>query len=165
MSADETFEKTEDVGTKTVPVQAGALKKGDFVCINGFPCKVIEITTSKTGKHGHAKANITALDIFTNKKYEEVAPTSHNLEQPVVKKTEYTVVDLDPSNKLSLLDENNDTRDDLNMPDLDAAGNDDMKKKIEEWEAGGREKDLLIVVTNAMGNDYVTDAKFAAGGN
>ena len=44
------------------------VKKGGFVCIKGHPCKVIEITTSKTGKHGHAKANITAVDIFTNKK-------------------------------------------------------------------------------------------------
>ena len=32
------------------------------------PCKIIEITTSKTGKHGHAKANITGIDIFTGKK-------------------------------------------------------------------------------------------------
>ena len=29
-----------------------------------------------------AEANITALDIFTNKKYEDVAPTSHNLAAP-----------------------------------------------------------------------------------
>ena len=32
------------------------------------PCKIIDITTSKTGKHGHAKANITGIDIFTGKK-------------------------------------------------------------------------------------------------
>ena len=37
--------------------------------LKGFPCKVIEYITSKTGKHGHAKAKITGLDIFTGKKY------------------------------------------------------------------------------------------------
>jgi translation elongation factor P/translation initiation factor 5A len=71
--ADETFESADSGASMTVPVQAGNLKKGDFVCINGFPCKVVDISTSKTGKHGHAKANITALDVFTGKKYEEVA--------------------------------------------------------------------------------------------
>jgi translation initiation factor 5A len=34
------------------------------VLLKGQPCKVIEMTTSKTGKHGHAKANITGIDIF-----------------------------------------------------------------------------------------------------
>ncbi len=47
--------------------------------------QVIEITTSKTGKHGHAKANITGLDIFTGNKYQDMSPTSHTMcvrEQP-----------------------------------------------------------------------------------
>ncbi len=43
---------------------------------------MIDISTSKTGKHGHAKANITALDIFTGKKLTEVKPTSANLYAP-----------------------------------------------------------------------------------
>lgn len=36
--------------------------------INDRPCRVVEVTTSKPGKHGHAKANITAIDIFNGKK-------------------------------------------------------------------------------------------------
>ena len=42
----------------------------------------MDISTSKTGKHGHAKANITAIDIFTGKKLTEVKPTSANLYAP-----------------------------------------------------------------------------------
>lgn len=42
--------------------------------------QVIEVTTSKTGKHGHAKCHFTATDIFTGKKMEELVPSSHNLE-------------------------------------------------------------------------------------
>jgi len=38
------------------------------------------VTTSKTGKHGHAKCHFTATDIFTGKKMEELVPSSHNLE-------------------------------------------------------------------------------------
>jgi translation initiation factor 5A len=37
----------------------------------GRPCKVVGYTTAKTGKHGHAKASITGIDIFTGKKYED----------------------------------------------------------------------------------------------
>ena len=29
------------------------------------PCKIVEMSTSKTGKHGHAKVHMVALDIFT----------------------------------------------------------------------------------------------------
>lgn len=32
-------------------VPAGQLKKGDIVIINGKACKIVEISTSKTGKH------------------------------------------------------------------------------------------------------------------
>ena len=38
------------------------------------------MSTSKTGKHGHAKCHFVALDIFTQKKMEELVPSSHNLE-------------------------------------------------------------------------------------
>jgi hypothetical protein len=41
-------------------------------------CQVVDVSTSKTGKHGHAKCNFTAVDIFTGKKYEDMMPSSHN---------------------------------------------------------------------------------------
>ena len=49
------------------------------------------MTTSKTGKHGHAKVHLIALDIFTNKKLEDICPSTHNMNVPVVKKKEYQV--------------------------------------------------------------------------
>ena len=49
----------------TVPIRAGEVKKGGFVMLKEKPCKVISVTTSKTGKHGHAKATITGTCIFT----------------------------------------------------------------------------------------------------
>merc|ERR1712061_966058 len=107
------------------PQQAGELRKGSHVMIKGHPCKVAEVSTSKTGKHGHAKAHIVALDIFTQKKYEDLCPTSHNLEVPFVKRTEYQVLNADPnSGEVSLLLESGETKDDLNLPCFKAQGND-----------------------------------------
>merc|ERR1712023_549137 len=42
----------------TYPLQASAIKKGAHAVMKGHPCKVIETSTSKTGKHGHAKDDL-----------------------------------------------------------------------------------------------------------
>ena len=52
-------------------------------------------------------------DIFTGKKLEDLCPTSHNLEVPFVKRTEYQLLNADPdSGEVSLLLESGDTKDD-----------------------------------------------------
>merc|ERR1712124_50714 len=106
------FDTAESGASDVYPQQAGELRKGSHVMIKGHPCKVAEITTSKTGKHGHAKAHIVALDIFTSKKYEDLCPTSHNIEVPFVKRTEYQCLSADPSTgEVSLLQEDGATKD------------------------------------------------------
>merc|ERR1712100_663863 len=80
----EEFEQVGSGASLTVPIMAGNIKKGSFVVIKNRPCKVIETSTSKTGKHGHAKVHMVALDIFTGAKKEDISPSSHNMLQPVV---------------------------------------------------------------------------------
>eukprot|EP00913_Durusdinium_trenchii_P009964 g9351.t1 len=85
--------------------------------IKGRPCKCVEVSTSKTGKHGHAKAHIVAIDIFTGKKMEDLCPTSHNLDVPVVKRTEYMCASADAdTGEVSLLLESGELKEDLNLP-------------------------------------------------
>lgn len=83
MSDDEAFEQTDAGAAGCTPISVGSIKKGSHVVIKGFPCKVVDYSTAKTGKHGSAKANITGIDIFTSKKYEMFAPTSATAQEPI----------------------------------------------------------------------------------
>merc|ERR1719375_2043135 len=63
------------------------------------------------------------LDIFTGKKYEDLCPTSHNMDIPFVKRTEYQLLNADKdSGEVSLLLEDGNTKDDLNLPCFVAQG-------------------------------------------
>ena len=74
---EEKFEKTDSGTSDSYPIACGEFKTGSYMVFQGRPWKVVGYTTDKTGKHGHAKAAITGIDIFTGKKYEDSKPISH----------------------------------------------------------------------------------------
>ena len=164
MSDDEpTFESADAGASDVYPAEAGTLRKGSHVMIKGHPCKVAEVTTSKTGKHGHAKAHIVALDIFTGKKYEDLCPCSHNVSVPFVKREEYQMLTADAdSGACSLLTESGETKDDLNLPTFVQVGEPtDEDKKISEeilkWLDDG--KDFQVIVLSACGQEKIIQTK------
>merc|ERR1712226_359642 len=134
----------------TFPMQCSALRKGGFVMIKGRPCKIVDMSTSKTGKHGHAKVHMVALDIFTGKKLEELSPSTHNMEVPNVKRKDYQLIGLEDG-FLSLMDDSGDTRDDLKCPE-DAVG-DEIKSAID------KEQDILVTCLSACGEESVVATK------
>lgn len=84
--------------------------------IRGRPCKVADVSTSKTGKHGHAKCVFVGIDIFTGKKMEDLTPSSHNCDVPHVTRQDYTLLDVSDDGFVSLMTEGGDTKDDLTLP-------------------------------------------------
>lgn len=134
------------------PAQASSIRKGGYILIRDRPCKVIEMSTSKTGKHGHAKINFTGIDIFTEKKMEEICQSTHNINVPEVKKKEYQLLDISDDGFLTLFDEEtNESSEDQKLRDkkLDL-------EIIKQFENG---KELIVTIIYAMGESAAVDYK------
>lgn len=71
------------------PTQCSSLQMGDYICINDKPCKIVDRTASKTGKHGGCKIHFIGIDIFTDKKYEYLEMSTKNVDVPTVTKNDY----------------------------------------------------------------------------
>lgn len=152
---DTTFETANAGASLTFPMQCSALRKNGHVVIKGRPCKIVDMSTSKTGKHGHAKVNITAIDIFTGKKLEDMSPSTHNMEVPNVSRTEYQLIDVDDG-FLSLMNPDGSTKDDVKLPEGD------LGEKIQaDFDEG---KDLLVTIVSAMGEEAAVTYKEAPKG-
>ena len=137
-------------------VQASTLRKSSYVLLpNSRPCKISSLSTSKPGKHGHAKVAITAIDVFTGRKYEHVCPAHGTVEVPEVRKREYVVLDVD-GEWLSLLDEvKGEVREDVRVP---GEGEMEMKERIEKGLRDGG-KGVIVVVLGCMGEEKVVEVK------
>lgn len=117
--------------------------------LKGFPCKVTEYSTAKPGKHGSAKATIVGIDIFTNKKYEDTAPTSANMQVPNVAKTELEVADIDEDDFVHCIQEDGDLKNDLKMP----VDDEETYKTLKGiWDARG-DKLVYFTILKACGKE------------
>merc|ERR1712194_692116 len=110
------MENTDSGASATIPMEAGQVKKGGYMMIKGKPCKILSISVSKTGKHGHAKCNFLAVDIFTGKKLEDMVPSSHGTTVPVVARTEWEIIDIGEDGEVTLMDEAGNQKTDVNLP-------------------------------------------------
>jgi len=146
MSDNEDFDQGSSGASESYPQQCSALRKNGFVLIKGHPCKIVEMSTSKTGKHGHAKVHMVAIDIFDKKKYEDICPSTHNMQVPHVNRKEYQLLDVEDG-FLTLMDDNGDTRSDIKADD-------DLLKEIEALGDGA-----MVTVLSAMGRDKAISCK------
>ena len=100
--------------------------------------------------YGLFQVHMVALDIFTQKKLEDICPSTHNMDVPNVTRKDYQLLDADDG-FLSLMDDGGNTRDDLKIPEGD------IGEEIKSAIADG--KDILCTVLSACGEEAVIATK------
>lgn len=105
-------------------VDAGSLKKGDTIIIDHAPCKITDLATSRPGKHGHAKINLTAVGILDNKKRNIVMPGHDRVEVPIIEKKSARVLSI-TGNMANVMDVDSYETFDLEIPE-------DLKDSVKE---------------------------------
>jgi len=150
--AEEEFQSASSGASKTFPMQCSALRKGGYVVLKGFPCKVVDMSTSKTGKHGHAKVHLVGVDIFTGKKYEDLSPSTHNMDVPEVTRVDYQLCDVTDDGFVSLMSiDGSSTKDDLRVPEGELG--DQLRSGFKDG------KDIVVSVLGALDQEQIVAIK------
>ena len=131
------------------------LKNGSLIMIKGFPCKVTEATTAKPGKHGSAKVILKGKDVLTSKVYECTFHAGDMVDAPIVKRNEFTLLNIDDTT-LELLDGQGEMKSDVNLPEEEHLK--DVKNNIQAWFDDGT-KEVLVTVMSLLGKEQVCDVR------
>merc|ERR1711934_464828 len=145
-------------------VEAGQIRKGGFIMIKGKACKVRDVSTSKTGKHGHAKCKFSAVDIFTGNTCEELCPSPHSIDIPVVTKKDWMIQGLQDETYVLLMDDEGEMREDLQLPNVTFKTDDDAtaSKLIQDYCAmvdEGSNIEIYCTVLAAVGLEKITEVR------
>merc|ERR1711907_244729 len=155
---DEQFENTDAGSSMCEKTDTNRLKNGSLVMIKGNPCKVTEVSTAKPGKHGSAKVILKGKDILTSKVYECTFHAGDMVDAPIVKRNEYTLLNIDEST-LELLDANGEVKSDVNLPEDEHLK--EIASNIKEWFDEGK-NEVLVTVLATLGKELVIEARKGA---
>ena len=133
-------------------MKAGEVKKGTIVLLRGHPCKVKDVQHSKPGKHGHAKAKMLGIDIFTGKKYEDISPNHQTVFAPRVFQTEFLLMSIDRDNFCHMICDDGTMRADVCAP-----REENLQAALAKDEA-----DVFITTLSAMGQEIIISSRCIA---
>lgn len=111
--------------------QAGILKPGKYVLIDGEVCQVKSVEKSKPGKHGSAKVRVVAFNIFTNQKRGLLKGTDVEVEIPIITKRNGQVVAI-VGNIVQVMDMENYETYEAPKPEFALASGDEVE--YQKWE-------------------------------
>lgn len=153
--AEDDYDAADSGAADCTPIEAGAARKGGFLVIKGRPCKIVDMSKAKVGKHGAAKCAFTGIDIFTGKKLEAIAPASAGLSQPIVERNEYEMCDISDDDFVTLMDSSGNMREDIKVPE-DPETAKKLRARMDEGIT------TMVTVLKAMGMEQIIDMKDAA---
>jgi len=126
------------------PAELGSLRVGSYIVIDGEPCRIVELTKSKPGKHGSAKARIVAIGIFDGVKRSLVGPVDSQVEVPIVEKRSGQVLAIVPTG-VQLMDLETYETFEAPMPEEEALREGlEPGVEVEYWRILGRAKIMRV---------------------
>ncbi len=118
--------------------EAKELKPGKYVLIDDIPCRVVEIESSKPGKHGAKKMRVTAIGIFDGQKKIMLTPSDADVDVPIIERREVLMLSVSGRNAQVMDKQTNETFD-IDIPE-DLVANAAAGKEADVLEAMGRRK-------------------------
>ena len=79
----------------TARVEIRTLKVGRYLCVDDEAYKILNISKSKPGKHGSAKARIECVNIFSGQKRSHVGSVTDSINVPLIEKGSATVTHIE----------------------------------------------------------------------
>jgi translation initiation factor 5A len=116
------------------------IKEGKYLLIEGVPCRVVGIDSSKPGKHGAAKMRITGIGIFDGQKKQLLVPSDADVEIPIIERSTAQVVAVN-GNTAQLMDTTTFETFELTIPE-----------ELAKDAAAGKEAEIM----SAMGKKAIT---------
>ena len=153
--AEDDYDAADSGAADCTPIEAGSARKGGFLVIKGRPCKIVDLSKAKVGKHGAAKCAFTGIDIFNGKKLECIAPASAGLSQPIVERNEYELCDISDDDFVTLMGGDGSMREDIKVPEDKTVG-EKLRARFDEGTT------TMVTVLKAMGMEQIIDMKDAA---
>lgn|SRR5271157_2258620 len=117
---------------------AKELKVGKYVLIEDIPCKVVEVESSKPGKHGAAKMRVTGIGVFDQQKKTLLTPGDADVEVPIIERKEVLILSVS-GQTAQVMDKGTNETYDIDVPE-ELVANAVSGKEAEILEAMGRKK-------------------------
>ncbi len=117
---------------------AKELREGRYVIVDDIPCRIVQIESSKPGKHGAAKMRITAIGIFEGQKKTLLTPGDADVEMPIIERKNVQIMSVS-GNNAQVMDQQTYDVYDLEIP-AELASQVAAGKEAEILEAMGRKK-------------------------
>ncbi len=114
------------------------LKEGKYVLIDDIPCRIVQIETSKPGKHGAAKMRVTAMGVFDGQKKTLLTPSDQDVEVPIIERKNVLIMSV-TGKVAQVMDQESSEMYDMEIPE-ELAANAEGGKEAEVLQAMGRRK-------------------------
>jgi len=121
------------------PMDLGSLKVGSYVMADDEPCRIVEYSKSKPGKHGSAKARVVAIGVFDGAKRSFVKPVDAQVEVPIIEKRSGQVIAMLPA-AIQLMDLETYEVFEAPTPEGELKGKLESGVEVEYWRILGKTK-------------------------